>query len=53
MNLEMLIELVRVRKCLYDMSEKNYSDHQLKENLWREIASTVNQLFLIILLITY
>ncbi|XP_025195660.1 variant-silencing SET domain-containing protein-like [Melanaphis sacchari] len=43
MNLEMLIELVRERKCLYDMSEKNYSDHQLKENLWREIASTLKE----------
>jgi len=39
----MLIELVRDRKCLYDMSKKNYSDHQLKENLWREIANTLKQ----------
>lgn len=30
MDLEMLIELVRERKCLYDMSEKNFSDHLLK-----------------------
>jgi len=34
MHLEMLIELVRERKCLYDMSEKMYSDHLLKENVW-------------------
>lgn len=43
MDLEMLFELVRERKCLYDMCEKNYSDHLLKENLWREIASTLKQ----------
>lgn len=44
MDLEMLIELVRERKCLYDMSENNYSAHLLKVNLWREIASTLKQL---------
>lgn len=39
----MLIELVRERKCLYDMCEKIYSDHLLKENVWREISSTLQQ----------
>lgn len=43
MNLEMLIKLVRDRKCLYDMNEKNYSDHTFKENLWREISNTLKQ----------
>lgn len=43
MNLELLIELVREKKCLYDISEKKYSNHLYKENLWREIAVTLKQ----------
>ncbi|XP_008187410.1 uncharacterized protein LOC103310547 [Acyrthosiphon pisum] len=43
MNTEMLIELVRERSSLYDMSDKKYSDHPYKESLWREIASEINQ----------
>ena len=43
MNAEMLIELVRDRPCLYDMSMKKYSDHAYKESVWREIASTLKQ----------
>ncbi|XP_060856177.1 transcription factor Adf-1-like [Metopolophium dirhodum] len=38
MNTEMLIELVRERPSLYDMSDKRN-----KESLWREIASEINQ----------
>lgn len=45
MHIEILIELMRERKCLCDTSEKNYSDHLLKENyLWREISKTLQQL---------
>jgi len=43
MNTEMLIELVRERSSLYDMSDKKYSDHPYKESLWREISSEINQ----------
>ncbi|XP_060848495.1 transcription factor Adf-1-like [Rhopalosiphum padi] len=43
MNTEMLIELVRERSSLYDMSDKKYSDHPYKESLWKEISSEINQ----------
>jgi len=43
MNTEMLIELVRSRPSLYDMSNKKYSDHLHKELMWREIAGTLDQ----------
>lgn len=43
MNTEMLIELVRSRPSLYDMSNKKYSDHQYKKLMWREIATELNQ----------
>lgn len=43
MNTEMLIELVRSRPSLYDMSNKKYSDHLHKELMWIEIASTLDQ----------
>lgn len=39
----MLIELVRSRPCLYDMSDKKYSDHLFKELMWKEIAKTLDQ----------
>ncbi|KAL5246180.1 hypothetical protein ACI65C_013588 [Semiaphis heraclei] len=40
---EMLIELVRSRPSLYDMSNKKYSDHLHKELMWREIAGALDQ----------
>lgn len=43
MNAEMLIELVRDRPWLYDMSMKKYSDHAYKETVWKEIASILKQ----------
>lgn len=39
----MLIELVRERPCLYDMSIKKYSDYAYKETIWREIAAILKQ----------
>lgn len=35
MDLELLIELVRVRECLYALSHEKYSDHVYKEYRWK------------------
>lgn len=43
MNTEMLLELVRERPCLYDMSMKKYSDHAHKESIWIDISSILKQ----------
>lgn len=33
-----LIELVRARPILYDVSRKDYHDHAKKSEVWRKIA---------------
>lgn len=39
----MLIEFVRERPCLYNMSIKKYSDYAYKETIWAEIAVVLKQ----------
>lgn len=43
MDNEILIELVRARNCLYDLSHKKYSDYSFKESIWKEIGQEMNQ----------
>jgi hypothetical protein len=43
MDIEILIELVRARNCLYNLSHKKYNDYSFKESLWKEIGYGMNQ----------
>lgn len=36
---EHLIELVRVRPCLYDKANRNYYDKDVKANNWKDVSS--------------
>jgi len=38
MNLENLISLVQERQSLYDYKNKNYSNRNVQEQLWKEIS---------------
>lgn len=40
-DIELLINLVRIKPYLYDKSERRYKDMLLKENAWKEIGETL------------
>lgn len=40
-EVELLIELVRVKKALYDKAEKLYRNVEWKDKMWREIATEI------------
>jgi len=37
-NDELLISLIREHPVLYKLSDKNYKDNNIKENVWKEIS---------------
>jgi len=42
-NDEKLIELVRNHPVLYKLSQKNYKDNNIKENVWKEISIAIGK----------
>jgi hypothetical protein len=38
-----LVEYVAYNKCLYDRSHKDYKDAGAKDNVWKEIASNMEE----------
>lgn len=42
-KVERLILLVSEYKELYDMSNKNYSNQLRRDNIWQEIAKSLNE----------
>jgi len=42
-NDEKLIEMVRDCPVLYKLSEKNYKDNNIKENVWKEISIAIGK----------
>lgn len=40
---ETFINLVSQHPCLYDSKDPNHKDLRIKENIWKEIADTLNK----------
>lgn len=53
MNLENLISLVQERQSIYDYKNKNYSNRNIREQLWTEISDILKVPGLYIFIILY